>query len=119
MSVVPWSQGGDRAGGRGDGVQGPVPASHAPRSPSLIALITWNGAKQDGNGDLHASPGNGVSLHVSVGSTVVRRGTHKLTQNHTYITYVDTHRLHALWAWSCACLVDACRFQVSVRTTKG
>lgn len=51
-----------RAGDRGAGVQALVPASHAPRSPSLIALIIWNGAKHDGNGDLHASPGNGVCL---------------------------------------------------------
>lgn len=59
-----------RAGGRGAGVQALVPASHAPRSPSLIALIIWNGAKHDGNGNLHASPGNGVCLCLSAPATV-------------------------------------------------
>lgn len=66
----PLRSGWGRAGGRGAGEQALVPASHAPRSPSLIALIIWNGAKHDGNGDLHASPGNGVCLCLSAPVTV-------------------------------------------------
>lgn len=53
-------------------MQALVPASHAPRSPSLIALIIWNGAKLDGNGDLHASPGNGVCLCLCTCDRLVR-----------------------------------------------
>lgn len=107
-----------RAGDRGAGVQALVPASHAPRSPSLIALIIWNGARLDGNGDLHASPGNGVCLAAPLCACVrIRRlqlpnyGVLAKPPARSMATQLCTLSF-SLGLEVCVCLVDACRFQV-------